>query len=726
MRSIIGIIGVSYIALASQAITTSAAAQSEAQAAEAERPAGLEEIIVTAQRRAENLQRVPVSVTTLTADAISKSGVTSTDALLSVTPGLLMTRQAFGNQPYIRAVGSQSTVTGDESSVATYVDGVYYMSPNSTIFGFNNIERVEVLKGPQGTLFGRNATGGLVNVLTLKPQSEFMAKGTMSYANYGTYEGAFYATGGAENLATDIAIRAIRQDEGYGHNLISGEEVGKHNETSLRSKTRWTPTDEDSLTLALDWNINKNTIGLDRSIYPGSRAVGNVAFRGSPYDSQANFRGRSGPSHSGGVSLHYTHDFGGGTTLSSLTAYRDLKQGWQFDQDNTALRIADADLIERTATIQQELLLMSSAGRLDWTLGFFYFHADSKYDPLSIRSVTPILNQDTFSRQLTDSYAGFAQATYKITDTTRITGGYRYTIDERDLRGTITAAPGSSVPVGTVIATTAGQRADFPRPTWRIAIDQDVGANAIVYVSYNRGFKSGVFNISNFTQPPVSPEILDAYEAGLKSEWLDRMLRLNVAGFRYDYSNIQLSRVNAGQIFMYNAASATVNGFEAEATFAPPLQRAELQLRTGVSVLDGEYKSFPSGPTTTPAPAGGNVVTLTDLSGRKMVRAPDWTLNLGADLKVPTSSGEFGMTVNYYHSDGFFWEADNRIRQQPYDTLNAQVSYNFGSELQYGVRLFGRNLTDELYHVYMQESGLGDNAVPAAPLTYGIAVDFQF
>ena len=725
MRNFGRLIGASCIIMSSYSAATAATAQPNQQSGE-RNGAGLEDIVVTAQRRAENQQRVPVSVTTLTAAAIDNAGVTSTHALLSVTPGLVMTRQAFGNQPYIRGVGSQSTVTGDESSVATYVDGVYYMSPNSTIFAFNNIERIEVLKGPQGTLFGRNATGGLVNVITRDPQSEFMVKGSVSYANYDTAEGALYATGGTENLSADIAFHAIRQRDGYGHNLISGEEVGKHNETSLRSKILWQPSDDDRVTLTLDWNINKNTIGLDRNIYPGSRAVGNVPFRGTPYDSQANFRGRSGPSHAAGASLHYAHDFGGGITLSSLTAYRDLKQGWQFDQDNTPARFVDAIFTERTRTIQQEFLLTGSTPRLDWTLGFFYFHANSQYDPFSLRSIIPTQNLDTNSRQVTNSYAWFGQGAYSITDTTRITGGYRYTIDLRDLDGVITAASGNIFPVGTVVASTSGQRARFPKSTWRLGIDQDVGPNAIVYFSYNRGFKSGIFNISNFTQPPVNPEILDAYEIGLKSEWFDRMLRLNAAGFRYDYSNIQLSRVDAGQIFIYNAAAARVNGFEAEATLVPPLRDARLELRAGVSILDGKYTSFPSGPTTTPAAAGGNIVTLTDLSGRKMVRAPNWTLNLGVDLSVPAGSGEFGMNVNYYHSDGFFWEADNRVRQRPYDTLNAQVSYKFGSELQYAVRLFARNLTNELHYVYMQESGLGDNAVPADPQTYGIALDFQF
>ena len=245
---------------------------------------GLEEVVVTAQRRSENLQQVPIAVATVTANDIQRAGVNSTDTLRQVTPGVMFTTQQRSAQVFIRGVGSQGTGAGDEAAVPIYIDGVYYPSAWGNMFSFNNIDRVEVLKGPQGTLFGRNATGGLVHIITRDPTSEFGVEGSVNYGNFDTKEGSLYVTGGGENIATDFDGYYVHQGKGWGKDLINGGDVNRKREWSLRSKTVWRPTDDDKLTFAIDYSWNTSDIGLIRTPLPGVPAIGGFLNPGTIYD----------------------------------------------------------------------------------------------------------------------------------------------------------------------------------------------------------------------------------------------------------------------------------------------------------------------------------------------------------------------------------------------------------------------------------------------------------
>ena len=227
-------------------------AQSTAPGADsaAENKGGVDEIVVTAQRRAESLQEVPISVATLTADQLGDAGVLRTDALVQLTPGLVITRQLAGATTYLRGVGSQSTQPGVENPVATYIDGVYFPSATGNIFSFNNVQQVEVLRGPQGTLFGRNANGGLISITTRAPSGEESVEGSIGYGNYNTVTGNLYMTGGSDTLAGDIAIYGAEQGEGFGVNLVTGDDVNRVREVAVRTKLQWTATPDDVFTVA--------------------------------------------------------------------------------------------------------------------------------------------------------------------------------------------------------------------------------------------------------------------------------------------------------------------------------------------------------------------------------------------------------------------------------------------------------------------------------------------
>lgn len=687
----------------------------------------LESVVVTAQRRTENLQDVPISVTTLSTSELEASGAVALEDLTVASPGLVMTRQLRGSTPFLRGVGATSVTPGNESPVAQYVDGVYFMSPLGNIFSFNNIERIEVLKGPQGTLFGRNATGGLINVITREPTATPEFKVGVSYGDYETVSGSLYAGGGFDEVAADIAVYYIDQGEGYGRNLNTGADVNYQNEKAVRGKVVWTPTDKDKFVVAADWSENTGDIGLTRSAYPGSRLFGGVTLQGTPFDTQSVFPTYIESFPAWGVSLKYQRTFDWGQ-FQSLTSFRDQKDHLFLDQDATPTPFVNVEIHEANRWQQQEFLLIGDMNRLSWTTGVFLFGATSEYEHLAITSgVVPSLNADLIPRQETESYAAFAQGTYAVTDSTNVTAGLRYTVDNRTFSTRQIALPGHPAGAGVVLGTKFDD-ASFPKLTWRFAVDQQLGDDVLVYLSYDRGFKSGIFNTGILNANPVDPETLDALELGLKSEWFDRTVRLNAAVFGYKYEDIQLQRVVTGASVIFNAAEGELFGLDLEATYAPRLASGDLQLNLGASLLDTEYTSFPDGPTSIPnsPPAGGNATLARDLTGNTMIRAPEWTVSVGFDYQLPIGDTTLGIGANYYKSDDFFWEPDNRLKQDSYDVLNAYLSLAFGGDQRWRVRLFGKNLTDSVYGSYVSAGAVGDLVAAAPPRTYGIGFDFEY
>jgi iron complex outermembrane receptor protein len=684
----------------------------------------LEEVVVTAQRRAERLQDVPISVTAQSATALESAGVKSTDELSVAVPGLMNARQIRGNTPYIRGVGTQDSSAGNEAAVATYVDGVYFADLNMNIFAFNNLERVEVLKGPQGTLFGRNATGGLINIITRDPKVDPHLDATLGYGSYATTEGSLYATAGWGPVAGDIAINVVKQDDGWGKQPYTGDDVNRRDETAFRSKWLWRPGPDDRVTFIADWSSNKSTTGLSRNVFKGSLLIGGIPFSGTAYDSPGGFTPAVPSAWSEGASLRYQHEFGWGE-FSALSAYRKNHVRFDFDQDLTLARLADISSTVDSWSFQNELLLVGHAGRLGWTTGVFIYSNDSAQNPLRVRATSPASNTDLYSGARLDSYAGFVQLDYAIWKDTNLTAGVRFTRDERKADGQQFAAPGNTLPAGTLIRSRIAD-ASYEEPTWRFAIDHKFAPDVLAYASYSRGFKSGLFNVTDLTAPPIAPETLDAYEAGLKSEFFDHTLRLNGAVFHYIYKDIQLSRNLAGVNQLFNAAQGRINGADLEAVYVPPVPVGHLEVNSGLSLLDGTYTSFPNGPVNVPRPTGGNATISADLSGHEMIQSPKWTLSLGADYAIPLAGGELGLNVTFYHNDGFTWEADSRLRQPRYDLINAQVSYAFGDAHRYRVRVWGKNLGDALYYTVLSGNALGDLAAAAAPRTGGIALDVSF
>jgi iron complex outermembrane receptor protein len=685
----------------------------------------LEEIVVTAQRRSENLQNVPIAITALTEKEMQAAGVDSTELLQVVTPGLTMNRQLTGSTPYLRGVGSQSVVAGVESPVATYVDGVYYASPFATIFSFNNIDQISVLKGPQGTLFGRNATGGLINITTRDPTVTPSVEGSVGYGNYETTRGSFYATGGVGNFAADIASVTVQQHEGFGNDLLTGGPVNRIRETGTRSKLLWTPSDTDKITFIADYSDSKTDLGSVLTPVAGTLGISGVPFTGSPYDTNANvypgveFR-------QWGASLKYEHDFGW-AKFSTLTAYRFSRTSVVFDQDGSPVPFVNIDPYnDKDTDWQQELLLVGNAGKLQWTTGLFVFNDEAGVAPLAIQSfVIPPLNYYINAAQNTNSYSGFAQGTYSLTESTRATAGVRYTIDEREVFGNQSANAMSPAGAGTVLDSVQASK-NFPKVTWRAGLDQTLSQGMLLYGSVSTGFKSGVFNTSALSPTPIAPETLTAFELGFKSEFLDHALRFNAATFYYNYKNIQLTRVESGTNILLNAASGKLDGLELESSYAVPVPVGALLLNANLSLLHAYYGSFPDGPVFIPTGVGGNITESRDLSGNTMIRSPRSTFSIGGDYSIPVPGGTFAMSAQFFRSAAFYWDPDDLDRQNAYNLLSAQLSYAFGEEQHYKARVYGQNLTNQYYSTFTNANAFGTLESAAPPRTYGVAFDFKF
>jgi len=756
------------LASVSMGVSAGAALMPQTLFAQSNQPA-IQDIIVTAQKRAENLQDVPIAISAVPASALAESGIRSTQDLAQSVAGLNVTRTTEATVFTLRGIGTQGGSTGQDSAVATFVDGVYMPSMAGATFALNNIERIEVLKGPQGTLYGRNATGGAVNVITRTPQQKFSMDASVGYGNFQTMEANLYATGGlAKGIAADVAVYYRNQDKGFGVNRITGRDVNKSRDIIVRSKLLFDLGPDTDLTLAGDYGHTTGSIAIAYRPVPTAQLVdgtgyANYAANGNGYyDSQSEFDPKIDTKMYGG-SAKLKHGFGD-LTLTNILAYRGAKGFQRVDVDTTSLKILDAPLYNQEKQWTEELQLAYDSGPIRAIAGFFYMDATSQYNPFQIVGLG-IVGQTgglsnrlvIYSTQKTKSYAGFGQVTWEFAPDTNLTLGARYTVDKRSLHADqylgigipepdVTCSAycrpdGTLAPIGTV-----EQSKTFKKPTWRVALDHQFGPHFMVYGSYSRGFKSGVYNLTSPSDPAAQPETLDAGEVGFKSTLFDRV-RFNVAAFYYKYKNIQAFQVNGANTTLSNAASAKIYGFDFD-------MQAELgagfSLLASGAYLHHRYGDFPVAtisfleqPTGAPSYAGytpglGNYVYpncgnaadkgqfYCSASGNKLVNTPDFTFNMALNHEIELGGGSrINSNVSWAYNSGFYWAVDNRLKQPKFSLFNAQIMWT-APEDRWNIRIWGRNLTDKKYLLTLNENGTGDIGAAAPGRTYGASLGFHF
>ncbi|WP_313802672.1 TonB-dependent receptor [Sphingobium sp.] len=675
---------------------------------------GIGDIVVTAQRREERLQDVPIAVQAIGAETADALGVTDPGSIQAVVPSLDFRVQNGGATPYIRGVGTNSVNVGNESPVAMYVDGVYQTSLASTIFAFNNIERIEVLKGPQGTLFGRNASGGVIQIVTRDPSFTPMANVELGYGNYDRFAGSLYAaTGLSDNAAIDLAVAGSRQGDGFGRNITTGKELYKPEEFAARSKLLVHLGDDTNLRVTGNYSVvSGRHVGL--VLANGSKGAdgkGSVGFFSPRGEGPERARNENY-----GVSAKLDHDFGG-VSLVSISAYQRTRGEATLDFDATPVPLLNTDRVSKAEAYSQELQLLSSgSGPFQWITGLYYL--DSTDATLRSRltgaAVAPLAFLDRVGEQHTKSIAGFGQATYKIFDRTQVTVGLRYTSDKRSVVGNSITPAGPTPEI-------RNSRRDS-KLTWRFALDHHFDDAVMAYGSVSRGFKSGLYNTVAPAQAAVLPEVLDAYEVGLKTQLFDRHLRLNGSAFIYKYKDIQLDNFAGGVLQIINAAKATIKGVEIEFEAAPS---RNLSIQGGMTFLDGKYDSFPGAPQYTPRPAGGNVQTAADASGQPTVRTPKFAASIGAVYTVPTNVGDIALAASFSHNSGYDYFVLSNTRQGAFDVVNGSIKWTNSSKA-FDIKLWGKNLLNEKYYDTLIAATVGDTGTPAAPRTYGITVGMHF
>ncbi len=656
------------------------------------------------------MQDVPIAVAAVSSDRLDAQGITGPSGLTVAVPGLVFNRVANDANIYIRGIGTNLYGPNAEQTVAVYVDGVYHASPEAANFSFNNIERIEVLKGPQGTLFGRNTTGGVVQIITKDPSTTPSVDLSVGYANYDTVSASLYATSGlADNLAFDIAATYANQGKGYGRNLVTGDPTGLQakDDYAVRSKLLWNPTENTKVILYGD--ISRNTNTDSHQLTKGIVGVDGVSTYPGRYNTETAITDYI-QSKSKGLGATITQNLGS-VDLVSISSYRQSRSFYLLDQDATPLVASDDTIYSKTVTYSQEVQLQSSSsGPLVWQLGGFYFHSKAGFEPLTVD--TPLGQVLINDYQRARSLAAFGQAAYELFPGTKVTGGLRYTQEKQDMIVNDFSVFGGTIPV-------PPQKQTFKKMTFRVSVDHKFSDDVLGYVSFNRGFKTGGFNLLSPGAPGYLPETLDAMEVGLKSQLFDRHLRFNAAAFYYDYQNIQAAVPRPGGTDVTNGPKARVMGaeFDFEARVTP-----EFTLSGGATFLDTKYLKYPNAPFI----SATGVLTSGDAKGNKLLGASPFTASLTAQYNAETTFGNIVPSIAISYNDGYFFYSDNRLKQNSYVLVNPSISWS-SVDGRYGLKLFVKNLLDEEYLLQQSEqAGLTDVQREAPPRTYGATFSVHF
>ncbi len=679
----------------------------------------LEEITVTAQKRSESLQSVPITITALTSDRLAQANISRTDNLSFITPSLNFTRTANYASIYMRGIGTDTFSPGSEPSVALYVDGVYIADNSTSVLAFNNIERIEVLKGPQGTLYGRNAAGGLISIITRTPTQDLQADASVGYGNFNATEAKAYVGGGiAHNLAADIAVSWRHQGRGYARNIAqiptqAGSRVGI--EDYINARTKWVADFAENVkfTFSANYSSGDNTTFSPRQPGPNQASAPVVPPGGVissvPNDYSVNWERAHLQSYGASGKLEIQTD---AVNIVSITAWRKANGDNYGDLDDTDVDTGHFDTFTKYKQFTHEVQFLSPEGsKIDWIVGAFYMNADQGYDPIKVYGPYPILYLTTSYKSRIESVAGYAQSTVHVFENGRFTAGFRYTYDRKNFRGT--SLPGVDVTT-------------WKKPTWRLAYDHTVGENTMLFASYNRGFKSGAYNTAFGTPPAIDPVTVDAFEVGIKTDLLDNRLRVNASAFYNTIRGIEARVVLPGNlgIVLQNAAKGRSQGIDGDIT---AIVTDDLRMNVGFSWVDNKYISFPGAAIYVPNPNGPGFLNSTmDASGNHLPRTPTLSGSIGFNYNH-TLGDESKIYANalLFLSSKTYWDPSDRIVSSGYHVLNGTIGYTLPGG-QWSAEIWGQNITNEKYAAFVSGGNNSDRWAYGIPRTFGIRINFKY
>jgi iron complex outermembrane recepter protein len=735
-------VGITIIAFA---LTAAAAANAQVSAGQSSPAAdsrqvsavddGLPEVLVTAQRREESAQDVPIAVAAFSGDEMTKVGLVSSADLASVIPGLSINPTGVRSPLFLRGVGNNGTST--TPSVLAFIDGVYQPF-DATGADFSNVQSIEVAKGPQGTLFGRNATGGVIQITTKNPFDWQGLDAQVGYGNYKTSSGKVYGSMKlSEKLAADVAAFYDNQAEGWGVSRNDGAEMYTARRYGVRSK--WVARIDDSFTATFtgDYAYRWGQVGVGISPPVGTgflyNAVTDRRFTlPSYYDVTTDYKPYY-QTDEGGAALTLEKHWGD-VQLLSISSYRRVNEVLRIDFDGNQFPFFELSREDRRKAFTQELQLSGSGTGLNWVGGLYYFNMKSAINGPRFSGIiasasfgfgtAPGVPFAISSDDKTDALAAYVQMTKAVFASTNLTLGARYTTEKRQISGQTTGSPFLSP------GSAGTERATFKKPNYRVALDHKFTPDVLGYVSWNRGFNAGFFNqisVPGFNyavNPVVNPEEIDAYEIGLKSDLLDRHLRVNIAAFQYNYSNLQQQIYQFGGISSLNAAKARIKGVDLDVVTRP---MRNLTLTFGANYLDPKYLSYPLAVNYDFAANGSfNAVGARDAAGKELVGAPKVGLQLTGTYTHASSVGSFDTTVHVNYQSKMYADAQNEY-VIPARTLVGLTEQWTSRDGRTYFTVWGKNLTDEVYDVSLSllaPVGLVGN--PGAPRTFGVTIGHRF
>ena len=699
-------------------LSTGASAQDATESKTTEPSSGIEEVVVTARRTAENLQDVPISISAFTGDFFEDAGLAEFSDISLITPNFQIaprgaTGATFANLT-IRAQTSGFLTLNADQAVGIYVNGAPVTRGTGLFTNLFDVERIEILRGPQGTLYGMNTTGGAVSVITKGPElNEFSSfvEGTLGDFDQRDIEGVVNIPLIDDKLALRVGVQSTNRD-GYGQGFRTGVELADDDEITVRASALYEPTDRVSMRLNSEWHKADEAGSIFRSLttvldgFVALETPSDDFYDGNEFGDLRQFA----DSEEFSINLTTTIDFDQ-FTLESITAYRDQDAdlGYQHSAITSVLLGQDSDLFS------QELRFSGSSDRtgIDWQAGLFYSNEDGED-----QDFLPGLGQLELTAAKNESYAVFAQGTIDLSEQLSATIGVRYTDVEREVRDLEAGAPILSAD------------ADFDAVTWLASVDYKANEDVLLYASVSRGFRSGSIDQGNL-DTIVDPEFVVNYEVGFKSDFWGQRVRVNGAYYYSDYTDIQRTSFDPSAsvpvTILRNAAEATITGFEFDIT-AAPLEGLSMTLTTGYT--DADYDEFVAGD------GLGNLIDRTD----EPFGGPSWQVSLSARYEFLAGNiGLMGIQGNY------FWQSeDDRATEQllaaltpaqaridDYGIFNAQIDLRIGEQRPWKFALFGTNLTDEEYFtgaIITPVGSLGtvSNRIVGEPRTYGLRVKKSF
>ncbi|MDF8331782.1 TonB-dependent receptor [Novosphingobium cyanobacteriorum] len=726
------------VALAALVMAHPALAQDAPQAAQAEAEMAPGEIVVTAAKRSENLQSVPISVSAVGGEQLAKSRITNVDSLVTKVANLQLTSIVGDNTPIfaLRGVSMSDYSLNQSSPVATYYDEVY--KGNFAFLGvaMYDLERVEVLRGPQGTLYGKNTTGGAVNLISrdakLGETSGYINAG---YGNYNRVDvnGAVNVPLG-EKAALRVAGTFARAD-GWFKNVVPGmPDLAETREWAVRGTLKWEPVDGVKFTLRASHSFqNPRNYG----IYAQPEAVNRPGLSTWEIASDVPDRRRA---RTTSVALTANIDVSDTLTVTSITSYDKGTLFFREDTDGTASRLLEIPYYDKASQFAQDLRLTSNfGGPFEFILGAYY-NREKVFNSTSFEIATDVdVNEDgvidaadcaagfplackVSNRfdQLKKSFALYTDLKYKLTDALTMRGGLRYTHDTGDQTGFVSNAFGYDDVLVTNLIPLSALRFKTNNVSGKLGFDYKLASGDLLYASVSRGYRAPSFNAQAFFDPSelsvAKAEQVTSYEVGAKTQFWDRRVTLNMAAFYYDYKNQQFINVDpttAAQTLL-NIPKSRIYGAEAELTV-----RASdaFTLHGGLGLLSTKIKT--------------GTVSGVDVSGNRLSNAPSLTFNAGIDLTVVKGSfGEISVHPEIAYQASQFFEVINvpRLRMASYALVGGHIDWE-SEDGRFNASVWGRNLGNKLYFTSRVDllAGFGfDYNHIGNPRTYGVTVGAKF